>query len=112
MGFLTFDSKMVEFDDRVIAHLQVVIVQRYRAQQPFLMSWLDPLIDGDGRSAAWMTPHVPVHFKFLGSRAPAIDAEWIRQMSTAAGSGPGLIICDGTGKLIRATSLRNSPRAR
>jgi hypothetical protein len=103
MGSLTCDGKVVDFDDRLLAHLQIVIVQKFRAGEPFLMSWLDAMSTGDGRSSVWLTPESPVHFKFAGSRSPTIDREWLDVLLRAASSGPGLIVTTKTGELARST---------
>ncbi|MGN6743385.1 MAG: DUF7882 family protein [Amnibacterium sp.] len=101
-GSINYDGNVVEFDDRVLAHLQIVIVQKFRAGEPFLLSWLDPLDQGDGRSSTWLTPEFPIHFKFLGSRVPAIDRQWLEALTAAASSGPGLIVSNERGDLVRA----------
>jgi hypothetical protein len=110
MGSISYDSTIVEFEDRVLAHLQIVIVQKFRAGEPFLLSWLDPLSEGDGRSAVWLTPDSPLHFKFLGSRAPAIDRAWLDALARAASSGHGLIVMNENGELVRATASRTLRR--
>jgi hypothetical protein len=104
MGNLSCDGTIVEFDDRLLAHLQVVIVQKFRAGEAFLMSWLDPLSVGDGRSSIWLTPECPVHFKFVGSRAPTIDREWLDLLTRSAGSGTGLIVMNEQGELVHAVA--------
>ncbi|WP_375388586.1 ATP-dependent DNA ligase [uncultured Amnibacterium sp.] len=102
MGSISCDGRVVEFDDPLLAHLQVVMVQKFRAGEPFLLSWLDALDEGDGRSSIWLTPHAVVHFKFAGSRAPAIDREWLELLSQSASSGSGLIVVNAKGELQRA----------
>jgi hypothetical protein len=102
MGTITYDGMVVEFDDRLLAHLQIVIVQKFRAREAFLMSWLDALNDGDGRSALWLTPDAPLHFKFNGSRPPLIDRGWLEVLQRSAASGSGLLVQNSEGALIRA----------
>jgi len=106
MGSLTYDGTSVDFDDRMLAHLQVVIVQKFRAGESFLMSWLDPQKIGDGRSSIWLTPSAPMHFKFAGSRAPAIDREWLDALRVSADSGLGLVVTDEQGRLVHAADQR------
>jgi hypothetical protein len=103
MGSLSYDGTVVDFDDRLLAHLQVVIVQKFRAGEAFLMSWLDPLSEGNGRSAEWLTPRWPLHFDFRGIRVPAIDQRWLARLDRSASSGGGLVVTDAEGRLIRAT---------
>ena len=75
MGVLAYAGMTVEFDDEVLTHLQVIVVQRFRRSKSFLMSWLDAIAIaiGDGRSAMWLTPAVPIRFSFEHARAAAID---------------------------------------
>ena len=56
MGTLQYDGVLVEFDDRLLAHLQIVIVQKIRRGESFLMSWRDAAETGDGHSAIWIHP--------------------------------------------------------
>ena len=73
MGVLRYDEWDIEFDDRLLTHLQVVIVQKFRKGEAFAMSWSRSVAIGSGRSAIWMTPAVPVAFEFSGARVPLID---------------------------------------
>jgi hypothetical protein len=42
MGRLTYDSHFsVDFDDRTLAHLQLVIVAKLRRNEAFFLSWRD-----------------------------------------------------------------------
>ncbi len=105
MGTFYYDGVTVEFDDVVLSHLQIVIVQQFRRQRSFPMAWLDALADGNGRSSLWLTPSVPFYCKFAGSKVPAIDPAWIARLTEAAGSGAGLIVVDPSGRPIRATHV-------
>lgn len=110
MGTISYDRTVVEFDDRVLAHLQIVIVQKFRAGERFLMSWLNPVGAGDGRSALWLTPDCPIQFSFVGSRSPAINREWLDQLMEAASTGRGLIVRNAQGELLHATHQRELMR--
>jgi hypothetical protein len=103
MGFMMYEAVTVEFDDVLLTHLQLVIVQQFRHQRSFPVSWLDSLKDGDGRSTLWLTPAVPIYFKFAGSRVPELDPEWVKLLSDSAASTHGLIVTDRNGRLVRAT---------
>ena len=56
MGTLRYNGSVVEFDDRLLAHLQIVIVEKIRRGEAFLMSWSDTAGTGDGHSAIWIHP--------------------------------------------------------
>ena len=96
----------IDIDDRLLAHLQIVIVNKLRRGEPLLMSWLDSPAIGDGRSAAWLNPNVTLYFKFAGSRSPQIDREWLRVLSESADSSTGLILRTQDGKLAYASGKR------
>jgi hypothetical protein len=100
MGILIYDGLTVEFDDRILAHLQIVIVTKFRAGESFLMSWVNPLSAGSGRSAVWLTPSSPVRFKFAGSRVPSIDRKWLETLTKSASSGSGLVVSDPDGHVL------------
>ncbi|WP_207454498.1 DUF7882 family protein [Herbiconiux sp. SYSU D00978] len=109
MGTLSYDGATVEFDDRLLAHLQIVIVNKFRRNESFAISWLNSLADGDGRSSIWLTPTTPAFFRFAGSRAIAIDQKWVQVLSESANSSTGLIVVDAEQKLMRGASIVRWP---
>jgi hypothetical protein len=102
MGSMAHGNISVDFEDRLLSHLQIVIVQRFRRNETLVMSWLDAQSVGDGRSSLWMTPTLPVYFKFAGSRVPAIDEQWLKRLSDSAASSSGLIVTAPNGEIARA----------
>lgn len=91
MGKLTYDSSLtVDFDDRVLAHLQVVIGAKLRRGDSFLFSRKDHAAIGDGRTTIWVYPGAPVVFKFFGGRHPGINRHWIDALMLTADSAQGL----------------------
>lgn len=92
MGSLTIDGIVVQFEDRVLTHLQIVIVQKLRKGESFLMSWRDSDSVGDGRSSAWIHPSLSLYFKFSGSRVPAINRDWLASLMASANGSQGLIV--------------------
>jgi hypothetical protein len=99
MGTLTYDSIVIEFDDRLLAHLQIVIVNKLRRRESFAMSWRDAPEVGDGRSTIWLDPSIPIYFKFDGSRVPAINRDWVERLSDSAASSHGLVVMGEDGEL-------------
>ena len=92
MGTLQYDGVLVEFEDRLLAHLQLVIVQKIRRGESFLMSWRDSVETGGGHSAIWIHPTQNLYFKFAGGRNPAINPEWVSQLMLSANSPRGLLV--------------------
>jgi hypothetical protein len=112
VGVFHYEAVSVEFDDVLLTHLQIVIVQQFRHQRSFPVSWLDALSDGNGRSSLWLTPGVPFYFKFAGSRVPEIDTDWIKHLSDSATSSAGLIVTDRAGRPVRAVHSARGPGPR
>ncbi len=92
VGTMQYDGVLVEFDDRLLAHLEIVIVQKIRRGESFLMSWRDAPETGDGHSAIWIHPTHTLYFKFVGGRSPAINQEWLEQLTLSANSPRGLLV--------------------
>jgi hypothetical protein len=94
MGSIQYDGVLVEFEDRVLAHLQIVIVQKIRRGESFLMSWRDSPATGNGRSAIWIHPAQNLYFKFADGGSPAINEEWLGRLIDSANSPRGLVVLD------------------
>ncbi|MHC2999899.1 DUF7882 family protein [Microbacterium sp. HJ5] len=93
MGTLTYDSKVaVSIDDRVLAHLQVVIWGKLRRGEQFPFTWTDPMRSGMGRTSVWLSPHVPLTFEYFGSRQPRLNTAWVEALTKSANSPAGLSI--------------------
>ena len=91
MGTLTYDSTMkVDFDDRLLAHLRIVVAMKLRRNESFYLSWRDDPSIGDGSSTIWIHPGIPIAFKFHGSREVSINARWVDALLFSANSSLGL----------------------
>jgi hypothetical protein len=102
MATLRYDGALVEFDDRLMTHLQIVILQKLRQGESFAMSWLDALSSGDGRSSIWLFPSMPLYFKFAGSKVPTISREWLDRLGESAARSSGLIVVNEDGSHARS----------
>ena len=94
MGTLIYGSGAlkVEFDDRVLAHLQAVVGVKVRRNERFFLSWFDTQAVGDGRSAAWIAPEIPIAFRFTTTAQHRLNRSWVEAMILAAGSAGGLVL--------------------
>lgn len=93
MGKLTYDSSLVmQFDDRVLAHLQLVFGAKLRRNESFFFSWRDGSHVGDTRSTIWVSPSISLCFRFSGGRPPAINRSWVDELMASANSSAGLHI--------------------
>ena len=93
MGKFVYDNAIkVDFDDRLLAHLQLVIGAKVRRGESFHFSWRDDPSIGDGRTVVWIHPMVALSYKFYGSRNPVINRAWLEDLTAAANSNGGLHI--------------------
>ena len=99
MGAITYDGTQVQFEDRLLTHLQIVIVQKFQRGDSFLMSWKDSPSIGHGRAAIWLAPNLPIYFKFYSSHLPGINREWLKRLGASADGSSGLIVVAEDGKL-------------
>ncbi len=92
MGHLVIaeSSPGIEFDDRLLAHLKVVIFAKFRRHESFAFSWTHGSERGGGRSSIWLSESIPVRFVFAGGKAPSLNRSWIDQLMTSANGSNGL----------------------
>ena len=93
MGKFTYATGVkVDFEDRVLAHLQVVISNKLRRGESFVFTWRDDASLGDGRTSVWLNSNLAMSFKYSGSRAPALNRTWIEALAITANSPTGLYV--------------------
>ncbi|WP_210505159.1 hypothetical protein [Naasia sp. SYSU D00057] len=92
MGRLRYGDSTFEFEDRLLAHLQIVISTKLRRGEHFLLSWSGSRDSGEGRDALWIDNGIPMHFHFSGGRPPAINRDWLVALLDASNSSGGLVV--------------------
>lgn len=94
MGKLIYGAPMwsMEFEDRVLAHLRVVIVAKLRRGEALTFSWKTDSSTGVGRSSIWLHNSIPMQFVFFGGREPVLNRAWIDALMATANSPAGLQI--------------------
>lgn len=92
MGKLLYGSlkSEIQLDDRVLAHLQAVISSKLRRNEGFFLNWKDDPAVGDGGSAIWIGPGIPMFFKYYGSRPIELNRSWLETLTMSANSNGGL----------------------
>jgi hypothetical protein len=91
-------NQSIPVDDRALLHLQLVIYSKLRAQESFPFNWKDEPGVGDGHGSIWITPGVPIIFRYAGSRDPNVNRDWIRLLQEAANSPAGLRVLPEPGR--------------
>lgn len=93
MGKFTYAGRTkADFDDRALAHLQVVITNKLRRGESFSFTWRDDVSTGGGRTAVWLHPALALTFSFSGSRSPSINRSWVEALAITANSPAGLYL--------------------
>jgi len=94
MGKLLYGAPAteLEIDDRLLAHLKLVIVAKLRRNEGFMLLWEHSPAEGSGRESLWMHPSIPLQFHFLGSKRPALNTEWLDVLMASANTADGLRI--------------------
>ena len=92
MGRFIYDTvaNSVDIDDRTLAHLRIVVMNKLRRAEPFMFDV--EIGDGSGRRSFWVHPSVPLQFHFFGSRNPRINRAWIDDLMQVASGPNGLSI--------------------
>lgn len=83
-----------QFEDRLLAHLQVVIRDKLRRREPFMFTWPEDISTGGGRTAVWMHPAAMHTFTFSSPRLPRLNPVWLEALLMEASSTGGLTIVD------------------
>lgn len=92
MGRFIYDTmaNSVDIDDRTLAHLRIVVMNKLRRSEPFMFDV--EIGDGSGRRTFWMHPSVPMQFHFFGGRNPRINRAWVEELMQVASGPHGLTI--------------------
>ncbi|CAN5156645.1 hypothetical protein BH11ACT2_BH11ACT2_12660 [soil metagenome] len=96
MGTLTYGSTglQIELDDRVLTHLQVVIVAKLRRGEGFPFTWRDPESTGDGRGSIWLHSSIPLYFKYDSHDSPKINRTWLEILTISSNTAAGLRVVE------------------
>lgn len=92
MGKLIYGAPTwsIDFDDRELAHLRIVIMTKLRRGESFSLSWESDSTSGMGRNSIWLHQAIPLQFVFFGGREPALNRAWVEALMAKANSGSGL----------------------
>lgn len=108
MGKFTYDSDIrADFEDRLLAHLQAVIMTKVRRGESFTFTWKEDMSVGGGRTAVFIHPRVSLAFKYHGGRTPQLNPAWLHALTYTANSPRGLYVVPEPD-----SGLRPSPAAK
>lgn len=90
--FIYEGGPKVEIEDRALTHLEIVMAAKLRRGEPFGFTWKEDLSVGGGRTTVWIHAGSSLVFKFVGSRQPAINRDWVDALASTANSPGGLYL--------------------
>jgi hypothetical protein len=106
MGSLYYGAgtSTVEFEDRVLAHLQLAMVAKLRRGENFVFSWDVEPEKGSGSHSLWISPTIPLRFTYQGGRRGPINRSWVEALVKTANSVSGLRIVDEPSESVQSAS--------
>ena len=94
MGTLSYAGVDHQFDDRALAHLKVVITAKLRRGERFLLAWRVPPEEGSGRVSIWMSPSIPLFYRFSSPTPPALNRDWLNALSRSSQGPNGMFLME------------------
>jgi hypothetical protein len=86
------DGLNVDFDDRTLRHLEIVIRLKLRRDQPFCLNWTEQASPASLIRMLWICDQVSLSFVYRSERLPVINTDWIRAMCGTADEPAGLVL--------------------
>ena len=101
MGKLLYGGRDRSFDidDRLLAHLRLVIMNKLRRAEPFMYHHVDAHLT----TSLWIHPSVPLVLHFYGSRAPMLNPAWVDELMRGANSAQGLYLTPEPARAVTGT---------
>jgi len=90
MGKLLYGSAgvAIEFDDRTLAHVQLVLGAKLRRHEALFFSWRD--VKGGTRGSIWVSSTLPMYFTFDSDDRQPINRVWLEALIESSNSAQGL----------------------
>jgi hypothetical protein len=82
----------IHIEDRVLAHLKVVVATKLRRGESFTVSWQHLESEPGGRSTIWLHPSIPLRFVFDDPEPAVLSRAWIEELAQSANSSGGIAL--------------------
>ena len=94
MGSLQYEQLSIVIDDRTLAQVQVVILDKLRRNESFFFLWnISPELGG-GRTSVWLNPAISLRSHYDTSRPVPFNPTWIDRLRRSANTERGLEFID------------------
>lgn len=88
---------VVDFDDRTLAHVHLVINAKLRRGEGFFFTWKDDPAVGNGRSSIWLERSIPLFVSFSSGARHSINREWLDLLTISANTPQGMMLLNEPG---------------
>ncbi|MBB3157010.1 hypothetical protein FHS07_000694 [Microbacterium proteolyticum] len=102
----------ISVDDRVLAHIKVVVATKLRRGESFTLSWVHGPDEPVGRSTIWLQPSIPLRFVFESEQPESLDQNLLKRMANDANSSRGLSLDVAIDELAAAPAPTAPARAK
>ncbi|RKR73285.1 hypothetical protein [Frondihabitans australicus] len=94
MGRLVYGGEQIEFDDRTLLHLQLLVASKLQRHECFFLNWRVAAQLGGGRASIWLAAGVPVAFHFDSANPGPVNTRWLSDMtkSPSSDAGPFVVV--------------------
>lgn len=105
-------TEPIRIDDRLLAHVKVVVATKLRRGESFTLSWVHGPDEPVGRSTIWLQPSIPLRFVFDSEQPESLDQNLLKQMANDANSSRGLSLDIATAEPAVAAPTPRTTRSR
>jgi hypothetical protein len=95
----------IDLDDRLLAHLQIVIGAKLRRRESFYFSWVS---DDDKRNSIWVQHSIPLRYHYGDGQSHQINREWLEALTISANGASGLTVADEPAPPVAAAKTARS----
>lgn len=82
MGSFIYDrGAAIQIDDRTLAHLQAVVLDKLRRNESFALD----LYDAKHWSSVWISRRTALEFRYTGNRPPSLNRDWLEALAGEVG---------------------------
>ena len=93
----------LELDDRLLAHLQIVIGAKLRRREAFYFTWIS---DAEKRNSIWVQHSIPLRYHYDDAQPHSINREWLEVLTISANGASGLTVAEEPAPPVAAVKAR------
>ena len=102
MGSFAYNgSVFLDVADETLAYLEAVIGAKFRLRQSLYFGWRFSPGTGESRTVVWLTPDVPLQFRYTTRGPRLLEPDKLKELMTQAHTSVGLLlVIDAAGRAV------------